>query len=282
MKYSILLLLSLLVLGCDDPSLDDPNSGIEEVVEPVVNDRQLSSIQVAFNTSNNITRDIDFEYNGDDLLSSITETGTIDQVTIASYGNGNQLQVLSTSENMQPAIDVTISYGNDDTTQANFIITLNYTNLAGILIEKVFHIDIQNRFDRIVTTQTDTSGIVTQIEDLRFQYSQNFNVIRIEEFDSSGLFITGFSDFTYNFNNNPFVNMNDIIRLFMFDDFVSYSRFLPATRMDYDLSTGTSVLERSVDYQYTFDDDGYPISRDLMVTEGAMTSTYFEFFNYRP
>ena len=281
MKYSILFLLSFFIFSCDDPSLEDPNSGIDEVIEPVQDLRQLSSIQVAFNTSTNITRDINFIYNELDLLSSIMETGNLNQSTTAFYSNGNKLENLIIEEGVMPAVNVDVVYGNDDSVQAISTVELSFIDMAGVTHYKTLYIDAQNRFNRVVTTETDLTGVTTQVEELRLEYSQNFNVLRIEEIANDGFTLTGYSDFTYNFNNNPFTDMNDIIRLFMFDEFVPYSRYLPATRLDYDLSTGTAILERSIDYQYVLDTEGYPVSRELSVTEGMMTSLYFEFFNYR-
>ncbi|PQJ31874.1 hypothetical protein BST92_08010 [Nonlabens arenilitoris] len=281
MKYSILFLLSFFIFSCDDPSLEDPNSGIDEVIEPVQDLRQLSSIQVAFNTPTNITRDINFIYNELDLLSSIMETGNLNQSTTANYSNGNKLENLIIEEGVMPAVNVDVVYGNDDSVQAISTVELSFIDMAGVTHHKTLYIDAQNRFNRVVTTETDLTGVTTQVEELRLEYSQNFNVLRIEEIANDGFTITGYSDFTYNFNNNPFTDMNDIIRLFMFDEFVPYSRYLPATRLDYDLSTGTAILERSIDYQYVLDTEGYPVSRELSVTEGMMTSLYFEFFNYR-
>lgn len=282
MKYSILFLLSFLILGCDDPSLDDPNSGMEELIEPIDDLIQLSSIQVALNTSTNITRDITFNYSNNNLLNNIVETGNLDQTTTASYGNGNQLEELSIISSMQPSRLVEVTYGNDDTVQSTAIVQLSSTDASGITTVKTLFVDNQNRFNRARTTTTDLSGTTTQIEDLRFQYSQNFNVLRINKIDDDGVTIIGYSDFTYNFNNNPFTDMNDVIRLYMFDEFVPYSRFLPATRLDFDLSTGAVVLERSTSYEYLLNDEGFPISRELDIMEGGMNSTAFEFFNYRP
>lgn len=282
MKYSILLLISLFVLSCDDPSLDGPEQQ-DEVVEPVADLRELSSIQVAVNNATNITRDINFNYNNKELLSEIVETGSTNQSIQASYNNGNQLQLLSISDNMQPAMNAVVTHGNSDTNAALAFIRLTYSvSTTGFVTEKTLFIDIQNRFNRVLTTQIDALGNSIIIEDLRLQYSQNFNVLRINSFDSTGLFITAYSEFTYNFNNNPFADMNDVIRLFVFEEFVPYSRFLPATRLDYDLSTGSAILERSINYMYVLDIDGYPISRELMINEGGMLTSNFEFFNYRP
>ncbi|MBF4986430.1 hypothetical protein FNJ87_19675, partial [Nonlabens mediterrranea] len=105
MKYSILFILSFFIFSCDDPSLEDPNSGIDEVIEPIQNLRQLSSIQVAFNTPTNITRDINFTYNELDLLSSIMETGNLNQSTTANYSNGNKLENLIIEEAVVPAVN---------------------------------------------------------------------------------------------------------------------------------------------------------------------------------
>lgn len=281
MKYSLFILLSLLLWSCDDPSLDGPPQ-VDEIVEPVPDLRQLSSIEVAINTPANVIRDINFNYNNKDLLSEITETGTINRTTQASYNNNNQLQSFSLNQTAQPLMNVSVSYGNDTNNQTTSFARLSYSETTGISTQKTLFLDLQNRFNRVLTTQTDVSGVTTVIEDLRFQYSQNFNVVRINKFDAAGLLITSFSEFTYNFNNNPFADMNDVIRLFMFDAFVPYSRNLPATRLDYDQSTGATILERSIDYQYTLDNEGFPTSRELTVTEAAVTTTYFEFFNYLP
>lgn len=282
MKYHILILLSLLLFSCDDPSLEDQNSGTDEVIEPIIELKQLSSIQVATNIITNITRDINFEYDNNDLLSTITETGNLNQISTASYSNGNQLESLTITENMMAPVSVTVTYGNDSSVQSVATVALSFVETTtGNTITKTLFTDIQNRFNRVLTTQTDPAGVVTQTEDLRLQYSQNFNVLRINKLNTSGI-IEGYSEFTYNFNNNPFTDMSDVIRLFMFDEFVPYSRFLPATRLDYDLSSGSVQLERSIAYDYELDLEGYPMSRELTVMEGVMTSTYFEFFNYRP
>ncbi|GAK92957.1 hypothetical protein JCM19298_3445 [Nonlabens ulvanivorans] len=282
MKYGILFIFIFFIFSCDDPSLEDPNSDIDEVLEPVNDLRQLSSIQVAFNSATNVTRDINFIYNNLDLLSTIIESGSVDQTTLASYSNGNKLEQLDINDNVFPALNISVAYDNDDSIQAVAIVEISYTDIAGIFYNKTLYVDAQNRFNRVVTTETSLGGVTTQVEELRLQYSQNFNVLRIEEIANDGFTVIGYSDFTYNFNNNPFTDMNDIIRLFMFDEFIPYSRYLPATRLDYDLSTGIAMLERSIDYQYTLDNNGYPVSRELQVTEGMMTSSYFEFFNYRP
>jgi len=282
MKYSILLLLSLFFfVNCDDPSLEDQNSNSDEIVEPVLDLRQLSSIQVALNDPSNIVRDIDLEYNNDQLLNSITETGSFNQITMANYANNNQLEMLVIDESMQPVNEVTLTYGNDDTVQGVPIVTLSYTQASGIRVDKTLFIDSQNRFNRSLTVETDLTGTTTQVEDFRFQYSQNFNVLRIDEHNSLGALV-GYSEFTYNFNNNPFIDMNEIIRLFMFDEFVPYSRFLPATRVDINISTGAAIIERTIDYIYELNNDGFPISRELVIVEGISSFSTFEFFNYRP
>ncbi|WP_438962452.1 hypothetical protein [Nonlabens sp.] len=281
MKFPILFLLSLLLFSCDDPSLEDQNSDTNEVIEPVIELRQLSSIQVATDLTTNITRSINFEYNNKELLSAITETGSLNINTIASYNNGNKLESLIINDNLMAPVSIVVTYGNDSSIQSVATVELSYIDTTGNTITKALFTDIQNRFNRVLTTQTDLAGVVSQTEDLRLQYSQNFNVLRIDKLNTNGI-IQGYSEFTYNFNKNPFTDMNDIIRLFMFDEFVPYSRFLPATRIDYDLSSGSAQLERSVDYNYELDAEGFPMSRELIVTQGMMTSTYFEFFNYRP
>jgi hypothetical protein len=115
---------------------------------------------------------------------------------------------------------------------------------------------------------------------LRYRYTANFNVNRIDSIDSNGFNIISYSEFTYEFNNNPFRDMNDVLRLLVFPEFVPYTRYLPRSRNDYTATANGFDLERSFTYTYTLQDDEFPSLRDITKTEGGTTTTSFEFFNY--
>lgn len=276
MKTAYWLFLFALMISCDDPSLDN-NIDDNDPVEPVFETTQLASITVAENTATNIIRTIDFNYDVDDLLEQVIDNIAGMQVSNFEYSNANRLETIEQSLNATPPQLITVTTG----TGTQDFISLQYTNTTGNLIEERFFTDQQNRIDQIIVLVTVASGVTTQESDRVFNYSQNFNVNRINTLNDTGLTI-GFSDFTYNFNNNPFKDMNDVIRSFLFDEFNPYSRNLPATREDYTVSNSGVTLVKSITYDYTLNADGFPTQRELQVTENGITTTYFEIFNYRP
>gem|GEM_PF-1227840 len=270
------LFLFALIISCDDPSLDN-NMDDNDPIEPVFETTQLASITVAENTATNIIRTIDFNYDANDLLEQVIDNTIGTQISTFDYSNANRLEIIEQSFDATAPRLITITTGTD----VQDFISLQSTDTTGEFIEQRLFTDQQNRIDQITDLNTDLSGVTTQQSDRSFNYSQNFNVTRINILNDTGLTI-GFSEFTYNFNNNPFKDMNDVIRTFLFDEFNPYSRNLPATREDYTVSNSGVTLVKSITYNYTLNADGFPIQRELQVTENGTATTYFEVFNYRP
>jgi hypothetical protein len=272
MKYiPFLCFLSILFISCDDPSLDQQNNETDGVVIPMPDITRLSSIQIAQDVMTNITEDISMVYNDEELISQIFFTGATNVVYDFEYSANNRL--------------VTATKVAGNTTLYNFNYTddsvfLDYIDSNGELVQKQLYTDTQNRIDRVVTKITNGAGITMQTEDLRYQYTANFNVDRINRIDPNGFTVLGYSEFTYEFNNNPFRDMNDVLRLIIFPEFVPYTRYLPKSRMDYTAASGSFVLDRSFTYSYTLQEDQFPSSREITKTESGISTTIFEFFNY--
>ncbi len=269
----IYLIVAMTLISCDDPSLENNSGNGEVVVEPVTDLVKLSDIQIAATTAANTTDNIDISYNQDHLITNISFSGHLDVNYTFEYASNNRLiRAFKTDSGIITTYN--FSYVEDT-------VVIEYVDGSN-LIEKQLFTDTQNRINRIVTRLTDGTGIVSQLEDLRYQYTANFNVGRINSISDNGFSIMAFSEFTYEFNNNPFRDMNDVLRILIFPDFVPYTRYLPSSRMDYTSNTSGVTLERSFNYIYTLQEDQFPISREITLTESGNSQISFEFFNYVP
>jgi hypothetical protein len=272
MKYiPFLCFLSILFISCDDPSMDQQNNETDEEVIPMPDITKLSSIQIGQDVMTNITENISIVYNEEELVIQVSFTGATNVVYYFEYTANNRL-VRATK-----VAGSTILYNFTYTDDSVF---LDYTGTNGELFQKQLYTDIQNRINRVVTRVTNGSGITAQTEDLRYQYSANFNVDRINRIDTNGFTIIGYSEFTYEFNKNPFRDMNDVLRLIIFPEFVPYTRYLPSSRMDYTAISGVFVFDRSFSCSYILQEDQFPSSREITKTESGTSATIFEFFNY--
>jgi hypothetical protein len=244
----------------------------QEVVEPVLDVVGLSDIQIAATTPTNITDNIFITYDQNQLITNISFNGNQDLNYSFDYAANNRLETAVRTES-----NVTTTY---DFSYVDDTVIIEFTELNGNVIERQLYTDTQNRINRVVTRLTDVAGTTTQVEDLRYQYTANFNVSRINSISENGFTIIAYSEFTYEFNNNPFRDMNDVLRILIFPDFVPYTRYLPSSRMDYTSDTNGVTLDRSFDYVYTLQEDQFPSSREITTTESGITEISFEFFNY--
>ncbi|WP_213520740.1 hypothetical protein [Nonlabens sp.] len=272
MKYLYYLcVFSILFTSCDDPSLDQQNNGTDGEVVPIRDLVRLSSIQVAQNVMANITENVSMVYNEEELISQVSFIGTTNVVYDFEYTANNRL-ITATKVAGSPIV-YNFTYTSDS-------VFLDYTDSNGEQVQKQLYIDLQNRINRIVTRITNGSGITTQTEDLRYQYTTNFNVSRIDRIDINGSTLMGYSEFTYELNNNPFRDMNDVLRLIIFPEFIPYTRYLPSSRIDYTSVSGNFIADRSFLYRYSLQEDLFPNAREITKTESGFTATTFEFFNY--
>jgi hypothetical protein len=272
MKYvPFLCFLSILFISCDDPSLDQQNNETDGVVMPMPDQTSLSSIQIAQDVMTNITENVSIVYNEEELISQVSFIGATNVVYDFEYTANNRL--ITATKVAGSTILYNFTYSDDS-------VFLDYTDSNGGQVQKQLYTDTQNRINRVVTRITNGSGITSQTEDLRYQYTANFNVEFINRIDSNGFTIIGYSEFAYEFNNNPFRDMNDVLRLIIFPGFVPYTRYLPSSRTDYTAISGSFVLDRSFSYSYTLQEDQFPSSREITKTEPGTSTTIFEFFNY--
>jgi hypothetical protein len=268
--FQSLMILTLCIVSCDDPSL---NQQIDDdaIVEPTLELTQLSSIEIAQDLASNVIETVNIIYDQDELVSQVSFNGVTNIMYDFEYAGNNRLETITKTDASSTLYNLT--YSGDS-------VFLEYTDLNGDLVEKQIFTDIQNRINRVVATITDTAGNTTQTEDLRYQYTANFNVSRINSIGADGFTVIGYSEFTYEFNNNPFRDMNDVIRLIIFSEFIPYTRYLPVSRVDYTAIAGSFVLDRSYAYSYVLQDDKFPSSREILINDGGSASTTFEFFNY--
>ena len=268
------LILAVAFISCDDPSLDSNSGTNQEVVEPVLDVVGLSDIQIAATTPSNVTDNIMISYDQNKLITNITFNGNQDLNYSFDYAANNRLE---TAVKTESNITTTYNFSYVDDT-----VIIESIEPSGDLRERQLYTDTQNRINRVVTRLTTTTGATSQVEDLRYQYTANFNVNRINKISENGFTIVGYSEFTYEFNNNPFRDMNDVLRILIFPDFVPYTRYLPSSRVDYTSDSNGVTLDRTFNYEYTLQEDQFPSSREITTTTSGASEISFEFFNYVP
>lgn len=270
MKFKYLFALLLVLLSCDDPSLNQ--QGDDGNTDPVALEdlMQLASIQQAQNTAANITNDITLSYNNKNLITAVTFSNNSNLNYALTYNANNSLSQVIKTENGN-----VITY---DVTYINDAVELTITQAGMNTISKRLFTDQQNRINRILTSEINMTGTSTNIEDVRYLFDANFNVTRVNYIDPATNSILRYSLFTYGANKNPFQDMNDIVQLILFEDYVSYTKSMPIIQEDY-LNT---ILQRRFTHTYTLRDDDFPLSRETITLDGGITTTSFDFFNYRP
>jgi hypothetical protein len=248
MKFKRLLITCLLIIGsCDDPSLDQPAPPVDQV-EPIENTILLSEIIISDPVSEQIITDVNLTYDHENLVSDIEFTGAMTTNYAFEYGRNNQLTNFTKTEN-GVSINYEAAYLEDTVEITHEVATATQT--------KTFFIDSQNRIFRCL----ETLGATT-LKDLRYEYTANFNVERFNNLNSSNA-ITEYSLLSYVFNNNPFTDMNDIIKFIVFEEFIPYTRYLPTTQEMYTVAPRGDVLENSFSYTYILRTDNFPISRTV-------------------
>lgn len=273
-KWISLLLGAMLIIvvaSCDDDTQDVSEVvGVDEPIDDLV---RLENITISNTPAGAATNTVDITYDTDQLIADITFTGDGNKTFQFSYAVNNRLTQIEQTIASQTTSS-TLAYENNT-------ITVRIINPDGSQQEKELRIDSQNRIDRSITYNLDNAGNRTETERLQYQYTDNFNVIRIDDLASNGNSVLGYTEFTYFFNNNPFRDMNDVIRFLVFEDFIPYTRYLPSTQIDFERVGGTFVQTTSISYNYTLQDDQFPSSREVETTTAAGTQTTFESFNYQ-
>ncbi len=269
MKFKLLFLLLLTLVACDDPSLDNGGNRDDATITPVPDLYQIASIQIAAGVATNIVRNISLNYNDLDLLERVIDSAAVTTTYELSYNDNNSLrQVLKTQASNSTSY--TIDYINDQ-------INITITSPGAVVLTKQLFTDQQNRINRIVTREINNAGVPIDSEDTRYNFDANFNVPTINYINMNTGLTARSSRFTYALNNNPFRDMNDIVRLIIFEEFIPYTRSIPVSQEDF-LNT---TSQRRFTFNNVLQDDNFPSSRIVTATEAGITSTSFQLFNYR-
>lgn len=270
MKLKLFSLLLVIFVACDDPSLDNRGDDNDAIVTPIPDLYQIASIQIAEGVVSNIVRNIRLTYNDLDLIERVIDSTTVTANYELSYNDNNSLnQVIKTQAGVITRFS--IDYTNDQ-------INVTITSPGTITLTKQLFTDQQNRINRIVTREVNNAGVSVNREDARYNFDANFNVPTINYINMSTNLTERSSSFTYQLNNNAFRDMNDIVRLLIFEDFVSYTRSMPVTQEDFLNATP----QRRFTFNNILQEDNFPSSRIVTKIEAGLTSTTFQLFNYRP
>lgn len=148
--------------------------------------------------------------------------------------------------------------------------------------ERELVIDFQNRINLVRSYQLNNDGSRSIVDQTQYVYTQNFNVERVNNLSASGNRVESSIELTYFFNNNPFRDMNDVIRFLIFNDFVPYTRYLPSTLEERINSNGPPIDSRFVSFEYTLQEDDFPSSRMVETTTPTGLETTTETFIYQP
>ncbi len=259
----LIFVMLLLILGvaCDDPSLDR----IEPVpaVEPDFEQVELSSIEVYNSDTGNLESQIDIVYDNRERIESIVFSGV--EATSYNFDYSQNNQVVSYE------LQTTASTSSFSINYEDELISID--QVAGGDIEMEFTVDSENRISRNLIE--DGGSIVV---DRRLQYGANNNVTR-EDFISNNT-LERFVTREHNFLINPFVDMNDIIRFIVFETFLPNSFYTATSETITQRITGTDLIVRQADFTYVTEND-LVTERTSVVAQGATTTTNRVVFNYR-
>jgi len=274
-KWLTVVLGSLLLIcgvSCGDNLRDDAELiGIDEPLDDLV---RLESIEVSETTDGASISSIDISYDRNQLIEGVAFIDGQNPTFKMTYAGNNRLIQIEQSQGAQNSISTLEYEGNT--------ITVNTMLNGRSGQQKELRIDSQNRIDRAITYTLDNTGNRTETKRLQYLYTQNFNVTRINDLSSNGNTVLGYTEFTYFFNNNAFLDMNDVIRFLIFEDFVPYTRYLPSTQREYERVGGSFVETRTIEYAYSLQEDQFPSSRAVKTTTSTGIQTTYEFFNYQP
>ncbi|PRP68043.1 hypothetical protein [Nonlabens agnitus] len=269
--YIVVSFLALSFVACDDDIISDDE--LVEVIEPVDDLVRLQGITIEDDAAT-VIQEIEIDYDEDSLIRQITFSGMENALYTMTYAINDRLIAFEKVHNGQTTSN-TLNYNNN-------LITLTTTFPDATVQQKELSIDFQNRINFVRTFDSATNGSRTATDQTQYVYSQNFNVERINDLRPTGNSIESTTELTYLFNNNPFRDMNDVIRFLIFEEFVPYTRYLPATLEERFNSNGPPVDGRFVSYDYTLQEDDFPSSRTVSSTTATGTQTTVETFIYMP
>ncbi|SCY40570.1 hypothetical protein SAMN05192588_2707 [Nonlabens sp. Hel1_33_55] len=270
-SYFLLALLCLGLTSCDDGT--DMDNDLVEILEPIDDLVRLHQIRIE-DSNQTIIQDINIEYGTDSLITQIRFSGMQDAVFTMEYAINDRLVAFEKLENGQTTSN-SLEYSNNT--------ILVRTTLPDMTVEeRELVIDFQNRINLVRSYQLNNDGSRSIVDQTQYVYTQNFNVERVNNLSASGNRVESSIELTYFFNNNPFRDMNDVIRFLIFNDFVPYTRYLPSTLEERINSNGPPIDSRFVSFEYTLQEDDFPSSRMVETTTPTGLETTTETFIYQP
>ncbi len=270
-KPFLLVSLVLLSLSCSDDAV--PLEGNVNLLEPVDDAVRLQSIAINNEAGDAITT-FSISYNDLNLIEQIVQAGDERVSYDMTYTRNNQLTSMEQLQGQETTL-YTLKYSEDQVE-----VTVQQPNGDIILTE--LSLDLQNRIDRAVTYKVLSNGDRALLGRVVYNYTENFNVTRIDRSGNNGQLQTS-SSLDYVFNINPFRDMNDLVRFLIFEDFVPYTRYLPFNQQNSEVVNGIAVLMETIDYSYTLQANNFPSSRLVVSTTPAgMETITSQTFTYLP
>ncbi len=263
MRYLVSLFCVLILFGCEDSLIDQGEP--EEILEPIDDAVRLSQIIITDPDTDDVLTDIAINYNQDSLISTIQFTGLQNIAYEFDYASNDRLIDVTRIES-GAIVAYSLSYDGDE-------IELLDTS-GSVERAKIYRVDSQNRIFR---TQTFEDDALQQTKN--YNYTSNFNVERINQL-SPGNAIERYQELTYFFNNNPFRDMNDVLRFIVFEDFIPYTRYLPSTIDSFEFTAGAFTVSSSVEFEYSLNSDNFPASRTVTRSQGGVDEVTVETFIY--
>lgn len=270
MKKFGFLIIAALLFACDDPSLNQGTDDDSGILEPIDNLERVASIQIT-NASQTLINDISISYNPLKLIESVTFTNPL-RTTTLDYNTNNSLRSININNNSVTQ-NHTVQYINDQ------ILLTRSTNGTTDQTKRIFT-DQQNRTNRIEITNLDATGSVVSAFAHQFIYNANSNLTRFNVINLQTNQTIAYKTFTYSsITRNAFTNMNDIVRLVLFEDFLPVSRNMQVSQLDYDTAT---VLSRSINTVYANSMVNYPLTAAVTTTQNGTNTSTVVTYNYLP
>jgi hypothetical protein len=189
----------------------------------------------------------------------------------ANFSDNFQVEEITSSSGVQYAVDYSPRTVILESVQNNLI------------QRKTLILDTNNMVEEILMEEENPStGAITDVSRRLLNYNANFNLVSTVDVT------TGFSPQTlrrelyqYDFVNNPFRNMNGVLSQQFYLDFVPMSRFFPSGVVIEELENGNLEVMQTIVYDYTLNEDGFPLSRQVEIRDrfGGLTDEYQEVFS---
>ncbi len=265
----------LIILGFTFSTCTDDSELAQDtlpVLEPLDDAVRLQTIQVNDDTGNLLTT-YQINYNDLNLIDRVDVSGNMTVAYSMDYAANNRLvnmQRITSGEQT----DYTFSYDEN-------MIDVSIAFPDGSRQLTRLSLDLQNRIDGVVIFNQSNAGNLTQQQEQIFNYTENFNVNSIVQLGPSGA-VESVIDLSYQFNINPFRDMNDLIRFVVFKDFIPYTRYLPHRIIITDRLNGGSMIIQTIDYNYTLQENNFPSSREVIMTDANGVVTTSQTFVYLP